>query len=92
MGRLTEAPVAFQVRCFERDWRSARVVGVAEPLIRRAGELAHIHALRGYDSVHLAAAEEIHRLVGGQAPFRFAAFDVVLTAAARGLGVPLLED
>jgi len=32
------------------------IVGVDQPLARRAGELADEHALRGYDAVHLACA------------------------------------
>jgi predicted nucleic acid-binding protein len=92
MGRLTEQQVEFQVGCVEMDWPSARVVGVTESLVRRAGDLAHRHALRGYDSVHLAAAEEVYRVVDDGRMFRFAAFDAALAAAGRALGMRLLGD
>jgi uncharacterized protein len=32
------------------------LVGIDDPLARRAGELAEEHELRGYDAVHLATA------------------------------------
>lgn len=32
------------------------LVGIDQPLARRAGELAEGHSLRGYDAVHLASA------------------------------------
>jgi uncharacterized protein len=47
--------------------------------------------LRGYDSVHLAAAEAVWTQVGTAAEFRFAVFDTGLAAAARALGMEVLE-
>lgn len=35
------------------------VVDIDDVLARRAGDLAEIHSLRGYDAVHLAGAERI---------------------------------
>ena len=35
------------------------LVEIDDPLARRAGELAQVHRLRGYNAVHLAAADRI---------------------------------
>lgn len=40
-------------------WRDLDVIDVIESLARRAGELAELCALRGYDAIHLASAEAI---------------------------------
>ena len=57
-------------------------IGVDDTLVRRAGQLAQAHALRGYDAVHLAALERIADdhpvMVSG---------DEDLCAAAAALGV-----
>jgi len=34
-------------------------IDVTEPTVRRAGDLADRHALRGFDAVHVASAAEI---------------------------------
>lgn len=36
------------------------LVEVTDPLVRRAGTLSETHALRGYDALHLAAADAVH--------------------------------
>jgi len=53
---------------------------VSEALSRRDGDLAERHALRGYDSVHLASAL---RFAESFEDLRFLAFDGRLTDAAR---------
>lgn len=40
-------------------WRQIDAIDVTEALARRAGELAELCALRGYDAIHLASAEAI---------------------------------
>lgn len=85
IGRLTDAERVNQKHCFDTDWDALHVLPVDEPLARRAGGLAEEFGLRGFDSVHLAAAEQVWR----QAPehFQLAAFDDRLVAAARSLGM-----
>lgn len=78
-------------RALDRHWPDWEAVTVNEPLIRRAADLAVRHRLRGYDSVHLAAAEAVHRVAGEPAAFRFAAFDTHLIRAATAEGLPSLE-
>jgi uncharacterized protein len=92
MNRLDDATLAEYRRQFERHWAAFEVVMVDEALARRAGDLAEHYRLRGYDSVHLAAAEAVLRVAGATAPFRFAVFDSGLATAARGLGIPVLGD
>ncbi len=44
---------------FEAIWPQLEVVEVSRELVRRAGDLAELEGLRGYDAVHLAAALRI---------------------------------
>lgn len=92
MGRQSNAETEKCVRGLEEEW--GRFTTLVEPdpaLIRRAGQLADTHNLRGYDSVHLAAAEAVPAQVT-PAPFRFAVFDDGLGEAARSLGLALVGD
>lgn len=59
LGRLTarqlrDAVIELGNRCDELD-----LVDIDGALARRAGDLADAHGLRGYDAVHLAAADRI---------------------------------
>jgi len=58
------------------------LVEVTDALVRRAGPLAETHALRGYDALHLAAAEFVadNELV-------FVSGDASLCQAANDLGM-----
>ncbi len=92
MGRQSEADTEKCVRRLEEEWRQFSTIVGAEPaLIRRAGHLADAHDLRGYDSVHLAAAEAVATQVA-PVPFRFAVFDGGLAEAARSLRLTLVGD
>lgn len=76
----------------DAHWTEWEIVQVEERLVRRAGELCARYRLRGYDSVHLAAAERVRGISSGYADFRFGVFDASLSRAARGLELPLLLD
>lgn len=76
-------------RDFERLWNSLDIVAVDEPLIRRAGDLAEQLDLRGYDSVHLAAAELVWRQA--RDAFGFSTFDRHLRDAGQMMGMEVLE-
>jgi uncharacterized protein len=69
------------------DWPHFLVLEVTQPLVERAGEYADIFALRGYDSVQLAAAYEAARIT--QLPVEFACFDTRLNKAAQVLGLKI---
>jgi len=89
MGRQT--PEAYRVHKseFEADWRALNAILPTEHSLRRAGELTERYNLRGYDSVHLAAAESL--LIGhGSGFLSFASFDHALNAAASAVGLRLL--
>ena len=78
-------------RNLDIQWEAWEILNVTEPLIRRAADLAGRCRLRGYDSLHLAAAESAFEVFRGHVPFHFAVFDGQLSDAARQIGIPLLE-
>lgn len=59
LGRETTAGLARHKAEFDRAWARFDVILPHVALVRRAGDLAEQYALRGYDSVHLAAAESV---------------------------------
>jgi len=70
------------------DWPHFVVLDIDQALVERAGEYADTFALRGYDSVQLAAAFETGRI--SQRPICFACFDTRLNKAAKLLGMSCL--
>ena len=68
------------------DWPRYVVVEVTQALVELAGEYADTFALRGYDSVQLAAARTLQDMAGEE--IQFACFDTRLGKAARMLGMP----
>jgi len=73
-----------------RDWPNYVILEVNQPLVELAGEYADTFALRGYDSIQLAAAAEAGRI--SRSPLIFACFDTRLNKAARVLGLQTLSD
>jgi hypothetical protein len=67
---------------FEADWPRFMTLDVAEPLARRAGELAERHRLRGFDALHLASYLALQEDFPDD-EVRFSAADRALEAAAR---------
>lgn len=59
LGRLTPRRQRAAREGFEDLWRQLDRVEVTAGLAQRAGDLAEELGLRGYDAVHLAAAETI---------------------------------
>ena len=43
-----------------QSWKTFTIVEVSQSLVEKAGRFADVFALRGYDSVQLAAAHELH--------------------------------
>jgi len=82
--RLGNAELRLAVRALERLWSRLHRMIVAVPLAVRAGELADAFDLRGYDAVHLAAAET---LAAGASVFVAADRDLCNAAARLGLSV-----
>jgi predicted nucleic acid-binding protein len=72
-----------------KDWSRFVVLEVSQALVERAGEYADSFALRGYDSVQLAAAFEARQISG--LPVFFASFDARLNKAAKLLEMTVLN-
>ena len=89
MGYQTDEAYREHKREFETDWKAVNTIVPDERMMRRAGDLAERFGLRGYDSVHLAAAESL-RVGQGEDILRFASFDRLLNQAAEELGLRLL--
>ena len=89
MNRLTAEQKAMLLPVIEQDWETLNVILPTEMLIKRAAHLADQFGLRGYDSVHLAAAEAISLQIMPQTLI-FACFDKQLNEAAKALGMQVL--
>ena len=80
-----EAAIMAARQALAQDWPHFLIVEVTQPVVERAGEFADTFALRGYDSVQLAAACEILAVAPGEVAF--SCFDNRLNKAARVLGL-----
>ncbi len=80
-----EAAIIAARQALARDWPHFFIVEVTQPVAERAGEFAETFALRGYDSVQLAAACEILSATPGEVAF--SCFDNRPNKAARVLGL-----
>jgi len=70
-------------------WPSLVIVEVSQPLVEAAGRFADAFALRGCDSVQLAAAHQLQSAI--ERPLTFACFDRRLTQAAQVLQLQSLS-
>ena len=68
----------------EADWNLSEIISIDERLVRRAGAFAEMYSLRGFDAVHLAAADALREIFG---PITFACFDAELSRAATSCGM-----
>ena len=77
-------PAAFTTikRALDDDWPRYLTLDITADISRAAGELAERFALRGYDSVHLAAFAAVARHAGAGAT-SFSSFDDRLNRAAH---------
>ena len=73
---------------FERAWPDFAIADVNQPLVEKAGIYAEAFGLRGYDSVQLAAAHQLHEHFA--LPLTFACFDRRLNQAAKLLQLEVL--
>lgn len=67
------------------DWPRYAIVEITQPLVELAGEYADTFALRGYDSVQLAAARGLRDATREE--LHFACFDTRLQKSAKMLGM-----
>ena len=78
-----ELPTELAKRRLADEWPRYLVMEVSQQVVEKAGEFADTFALRGYDSVQLAAAHEA--MTEGRRPLVFACFDRRLNKAASVL-------
>jgi uncharacterized protein len=87
LGRLTAGQLRDAVTEFDALFEQIDLVEVDDVLARRAGELAEVRQLRGYDAVHLAAADRVRDpsvvIIAGDGA-------LLAAAAAEGLAVAAL--
>jgi len=88
MGRISAKQLGSYKTALEHFWDDLEVVIPEITLVRRAGDLAEQFGLRGYGSIHLAAAE---RVASQGMDFTFACFDSRLNSAARTLGMQTID-
>ena len=72
-------------RALARDWPSYTIADITQALVERAGLFSESFALRGYDSVQLAAGKQLEEDFNDEVAF--ACFDRRLNVAARALGL-----
>jgi hypothetical protein len=86
----TNQPALAKARTgLEQAWQSFAIADVTQPLVEKAGVYAEAFALRGYDSVQLAAAHNLHEQFS--LPLTFACFDRRLNQAAQLLQMEVLR-
>lgn len=86
-GRLQVDELNVALRELVEHYEELNLVEISDSLVRRAGALAEQYSLRGYDSIHLAAAE----LSRDETPFVFVAGDVGLCEAADRIGLDVVR-
>jgi len=59
LGRIVRRDHRAALRLLEQMWAELDVVEVDSVVVDRAAELAYFEALRGYDAVHCASAEQV---------------------------------
>jgi hypothetical protein len=90
MGRITENELQDLTRDVDKDWRTFHILAIDQRLVSSAGTMAERHGLRGYDSIHLAAAEFAFRSMGEPEYFRFAMSYKQLGKATKRIGIKTL--
>ena len=80
-GTLSAAVFRAAKRDLDADWPQYLVVEPSVTLCRSAGELAERHALRGFDSLHLATFLQVVQ-DSRSSEVRFSSFDRALNRAA----------
>jgi predicted nucleic acid-binding protein len=84
-GRTTARQHGRRLRRLNLDWDDYVRIELTPELAREAGNLAELHALRGFDSIHLASGLWLkERSASGLV---FAAYDRRLHAAAGAAGM-----
>lgn len=84
-GRVTSSELRLVRSRLESRWNQVEIIEIDDEIARSSGDLAEAHALRGYDSVHLASAvalaDETSVLATWDLDLRKAALDAGLQVA-----------
>lgn len=84
-GRVTDSELRLVRSRLESRWDQVEIIEIDDEIARSSGDLAEAHALRGYDSVHLASAvalaDETSVLATWDLDLRRAALDAGLQVA-----------
>ena len=83
-----ESMAALARSMFEQAWPGFAIADVTQSLVEKAGVFSEAFALRGYDSVQLAAAHQLHEQFA--LPLTFASYDRRLNQAAQLLQLEVL--
>lgn len=70
---------------FDKDWNNYFILSVTGDLIKIAGDLSEKHALRGFDSIHLASAVTLRSEL--EENILFSCFDNNLIKASQHEGL-----
>lgn len=88
LGRVTTRQLRVAVTEFDSRYEELDLIDIDDSLARRAGDLAESHGLRGYNAVHLAAADRVLDpdlvVVAGDGALLDAATSEGMTIAAVG--------
>lgn len=80
--RVTETELKWIKYRLQARWRQLEIIEVDADIAAASGDLAEVHALRGYDAVHLACG-----VVLDDESLAFASWDGELRQAAQQLGL-----
>lgn len=86
IGRLTRSQQRDALTLLDDKWQQLQLIDIDDPLVHRAGALADLHSLRGYDATHCAGAESING-----AEVVAATGDRQLLTAWRALGIDTVD-
>ncbi len=78
--QLTKKELSLTKKIFDEDWKRFMVVGINDEIAFLAGDLAEKHALKGFDSLHLASYLSIKGKTKRE--IKFSSFDDSLNKAA----------
>ncbi len=85
MKMLAAEEGAEAIKLFRDRWADLMILEVSEGVVESADLLAWSHGLRGYDAVHLAAAQSWQTAL--KEPVTLATYDNELWQAAQSVGV-----
>jgi predicted nucleic acid-binding protein len=90
LGNASEALLSEIWQDFLNDWKSFTRIQVSGSLVERASQISFTHKLRGYDSLHLAAATMWQEKLA--MPVVLASFDREIWLAGRSAGLEVWPE